>query len=237
MAPRPTVLLTRPETQSLRFAADLRRRFGPVSVVLSPVLRIVPRRGPVPLADVAAVVLTSENGARALAAAADVAGMRAYCVGDRTAKVATAAGMRAVSARGDADDLVALVAAERPGGRVLFAHGAETRGRVAERLRAAGVAVDSVVLYDRAEQPPTAGARALLDGAAPVVLPVFSPRSAALAARMAACARAPLWLAALSPAVDAAWTGPAPARRVVADRPDAKALLDAMQALFPKTAP
>ena len=95
MAPRPTVLLTRPETQSLRFAADLRRRFGPVSVVLSPVLRIVPRRGPVPLADVAAVVLTSENGARALAAAADVAGMRAYCVGDRTAKVATAAGMRA----------------------------------------------------------------------------------------------------------------------------------------------
>ncbi len=149
-------------------------------------------------------------------------------MGDRTAEAARVAGMRAVSAEGSADELVTLIRAEAPEGRLLFAHGAETRGRVAERLREAGFEVESVVLYDQAPQPLSADARALLASDRPVIAPLFSPRSAALLAAQAKDAVAPLILVALSEAVAVAWTGAPPARLVVAERPDAAAILDAI---------
>ncbi|MDF0602351.1 uroporphyrinogen-III synthase [Psychromarinibacter sp. C21-152] len=222
------LLLTRPQAQSQRFAAQAKARIGAIPVLISPVLRIVPQAPAVPLEGVAGVVLTSENGARALAEAADVAGLPAWCVGDRTAEAARLAGMQAVSAAGSADDLVALIRAEAPAGKLLFAHGAETRGRVAERLAEAGFDLASVVVYDQAPQPLSAEARALLASDRPVIVPLFSPRSAALLAAQARDAAAPLILVALSEAVAVAWTGAPPARLVVAERPDAAAILDAI---------
>lgn len=226
-----TLLLTRPKEQSARFADAVAARLPGVPVVISPVLEIVPRDGPVSTEGIAAFILTSENGARTLAARADVAGRTAYCVGDRTAQAARAAGMDAVSAGGAAEDLVALIRARRPLGRLLFARGAESRGAVAERLAEAGLPVESVVLYDQRPRPLTPEAAALLAGAAPVIAPVFSPRSAALLSR--AEIRAPLILVALSEAVARAWDGPAPQRVAVAAHPDAASILDSIAANCP----
>ena len=68
-------------------------------------------------------------------------------------------------------------------------------------------------------------------GARPVVVPVYSPRSARLLAGMATGARAPLWLVAISDAAAAAWTAPA-ARRAVADQPSGRAMDAAIRAML-----
>jgi uroporphyrinogen-III synthase len=222
------ILLTRPADQGRRFADDLRGRFGAaVEIAASPLLAprfLVPV---LPAGRFDAVVFTSETAVRAAAALTDLP-RRAFAVGDRTARAARTAGFDAISASGDASALLDLLLAQRPG-RMLHLHGQETRGDIVEILRKAGVQAEGAVVYLQDPQPLTALAQVWLNGDHPVIAPLFSPRTAALFS--ATRATAPLWLVALSPAVDLAATLPA-VRRVTAARPDAQAMLDAVAALL-----
>lgn len=232
----PTLLLTRPAPQSRDFARDLAERLGRMPpVVISPVFRIVYEHDVPDPSGYAGVVLTSAHGARALAAARPVAGLRAHCVGDRTATVARDLGMAATSAGGNADDLVASLTGLP--GPLLHLRGAESRGDVAARLTAGGTPTEEAVVYDQAPCSPTPEALALLRGVAPVIAPLFSPRSALLLAQIAQGARAPLWLVAISPAAARSW-GKAPSERlIIADRPDAVAMLACVADHFMGNAP
>ncbi|MFV2038572.1 MAG: uroporphyrinogen-III synthase, partial [Paracoccaceae bacterium] len=84
----------------------------------------------------------------------------------------------------------------------------------------------SITVYDQVEQDLSAAAVQVLGGARPVILPLFSPRSASIVARAArACgATAPLRLIGLSAAVLAAWDGPAPVAAVSVAEPTAGAM-------------
>ncbi|MEE4120911.1 MAG: uroporphyrinogen-III synthase [Paracoccaceae bacterium] len=228
-----TLLLTRPRPAALRFAAELEAATGPfAATVISPLLDIVPS-GPFPRVSAeAALAFTSENAVAIAASRLAPAGRRAWCVGTRTAEAARAAGFDAVVAGGDADALVALLLAERPMGEIVHLAGGHQRGDLAERLAAGGLTARRAVIYDQAPVPPTAEALAALGGPRPVLLPLFSPRSAALAAAMAEGAAAPLLLAALSPAVARGWGGPAPMALVTASRPESEALIDAISSLL-----
>lgn len=175
------------------------------------------------------MIFTSETGVEAAVAGGWSLPRTAYCVGDRTAQAAQAAGFAARSAGGDATALVALLTGERPPGRLLHLRGAEARGDVAATLTAAGIPTDEAVVYDQKEQPLTDAARALLCGDAPVIVPLFSPRSARLFVA-AGDWRAPLWIAALSPTVADEIGGNA-ARMAVAGHPDVAHLLDAIDSL------
>ena len=203
-----------------------------IPVVISPILTIVPRGRTVDLADYSGVILTSENGARALAEQADVTSMKAWCVGERTASAAAALGMAAVSAGGNAADLIELVRAQRPADPLLHAHGAEVRGDVAQSLTALGIPVQAKIIYDQVETPLSGPARSLLAGAAPVILPLFSPRSARLVGDAARAARAPLAIVALSAAVEQAWTGPGPESFTIVDHPDAAHMTGAIATIW-----
>jgi len=226
-----TLLMTRPRSASERFAAALEAETGPFArVIVSPLLEIVPRPAPA-LPPEAALAFTSENAA-ALAAPFAAPGRRAYCVGDRTAEAARAAGFEAVSAGGDAAALAARLAADPPGASIVHLAGAHQRGDLVERLRAAGLPAERVTVYDQAARPLSAEARAALAGRSFVLLPLFSPRSAALASAEAAGATAPLLLACLSPAIRADWAGPPPAAETVASGPDATALTAAIARLL-----
>lgn len=227
--PKATVLLTRPRAQAERYAATLGAN---LPVVISPILTIVPRAQAVDLTNYAGVILTSENAARVLAELVDVAKVRAWCVGDRTTLVAADLGMDAVSAVGDASDLVEMLLMQRPEGALLHAHGAETRGNVAQQLAAEGIPVMTKVIYDQVETPLSDQARAVLAGSDPVVLPLFSPRSARLVGDAAQGANAPLVIVALSPAVMRAWTGPKPESFTVADHPDAAHMTKAIATIW-----
>lgn len=229
------VLLTRPAAAGDRFAADLAAAFGDRIVTLSSPL-IAPRfLTPDLPAGAAALILTSETGAEAagrLRAGGAALPARAWCVGDRTASAARAAGFEGISAQGDADALVALILSRGERGPLLHLHGRETRGDVAARLAAAGVTATGVAVYAQEAQPLSPAARAALDGAGPVIVPLFSPRTAELFAATAPH-RAALWLAALSPAVAAAVADLPAARRVTATTPDAAGMLAALRPLIP----
>jgi uroporphyrinogen-III synthase len=146
------LLVTRPEPDNQRTAATL-RMLGH-DVLLAPMLRIEAVAG----ADLgappwAAVLLTSANGARALAAharRAELLALPLLAVGRASADAARDAGFAdVVSADGDADDLARLAASRFAGSQVplLYAAGEDRSGDLAGALSAKGIAVRTVVVY------------------------------------------------------------------------------------------
>ena len=200
----PTILLTRPEAQSRDFETRLLARIAPdVPVIVSPVLDIVPVPFDLPV-EPRFLVLTSVHAAEA-ARRAGLANLPAFCVGDRTAEAARSAGLLPRSAAGDAGALVSLLKAARPDGPGLYLRGRHAASDIASELVSAGIDTHAVVAYDQIASPLSAPARAALDAAVPVILPVFSPRSSRLLARDTEGARAPLDLIAISAAAAAPW--------------------------------
>jgi uroporphyrinogen-III synthase len=154
----------------------------------------------------------------------------AYCVGDRTAQVAREAGFRVQSAQGDAEALLALILREKPQA-LIHLRGREARGDLAQRLSAAGVFTQERVVYAQDAQPLSDDAVAVLSGKAPVLVPLFSPRSAEIlgAAWQGLTTHAPLVVVAISQAVAEA-AAFCPTKPVLAAHPDAPSMLDAVLA-------
>ena len=230
------VLLTRPAAQGDRFAADLRARFGnAVDPVASPLMAPELLCPDWPEGDYSCLILTSETGVEGAVRLRDLGRVlpgRAICVGDRTAAVARAVGFDAQSAQGDAEALIALILAGDDPGPFLHLRGKDARGDIAPRLAAKGRSAVAAVVYDQRAVPLTDRARGLLGGTSAVIVPLFSPRSADLLAAQGPFA-SPLLVAALSPAVAARAEALVPQRMVVAARPDAGAMVEAIAALIP----
>lgn len=219
----PVVLITRPEAAARRLAAQV-EALG-LRHVIAPLLRIVELPHDVQaVRDARGVVFTSENGVRF---AGPGNGRPAWCVGPRTAEQARKAGWDVTEGPGDAAGLIPLIGDLGPGW--LHLHGAH----VAARLP-----VQGMVVYDQLPLPLPPEAAALLRGDAPVILPLFSPRTARLAAEAARAVQGPsgppLWTVPISAAADAAWRAAWPEREirsVVADQPDAEGILRAIRAM------
>lgn len=233
------VLLTRPEAQSRAFAAALGERFRDrLRPIIAPVMAPGFLSPQLPSGQFEAVIFTSATAVDAAVKLGAVLPGRAFCVGARTAAAAEAAGFKASSANGDADDLVAAILTWSPTGPLLHLRGAESRGQVAERLTSGGIETFSAVVYRQDPQPLTPEAIALLETPTPVILPLFSPRTAALlAAALPVTSRALLQLVAISAAVaDAA--GPIPrSTLLIARQPDADSMLDAVGTLLATNPP
>jgi uroporphyrinogen-III synthase len=213
---QPTLLLTRPEKQSLEFLADCENKLGRrLSVVVSPVFKIDFRRSPPDLSNYETVILTSSNGVAACAEA--LVGRKVVTVGEKTAAAARRAGAEALVLGQDAEELVAN--SLKIEGPAVHVRGRHTRGSIAKRLGAAGVKTDELVLYDQLAQPLTQAAVAVLQGDAEVIAPVFSPRSAELLSQ--AHITASLHVIAMSEAVADAWNGPGSINVVASPTADA----------------
>jgi uroporphyrinogen-III synthase len=227
------VLLTRPEAQSRAFAAALADRFGDrLRPIIAPLMAPRFLSPALPEGAFDAVIFTSATAVDAARRLGTPLPKRAFCVGARTAQAAQAAGFNASSADGEADDLVAAILSGPPAGRLLHLRGADSRGDVAERLTSSGTRTVSAVVYQQEPQALTPQAVSLLNDPAPVILPLFSPRSAALlAAAMPATARATLQIVAISVAVAKASASIPHSALVIARQPDADGMLDAVGTL------
>lgn len=231
------VLITRPRED----AGPLAERLAGMGVdsLIEPLLEIryLPAAG-LDLDGVQALLVTSANGARALARATDRRDLPVYAVGDGSARAAGAAGFaRVESAAGDVEALAALVVARLdPGaGRVVHVAGSAVAGDLAGRLAAAGFAAERAVLYEaRQARALSAACVAALRAGGLDAVALFSPRTAAGFVRLAreagvAEACAGLEALCLSEAVaeraaTLAW------RRVrVARRPDLDSFLDLLR--------
>jgi uroporphyrinogen-III synthase len=199
-----SVLVTRPAPQAGRFVDAVIARYGPRALpIVTPLLepRFLDTR--LPTGVFGAVILTSETGVLAAARVMGSLPRRAFCVGDRTARVARQAGFDAISADGDADRLFTLLCQHPQAAPFLHLRGREARGDLVARLVQAGLPCADLMVYAQEPRTLTDAAKTALQAPHPVVVPLFSPRSAQMfrEALGEVRARATLCLVALSPAV------------------------------------
>ena len=173
------VLLTRPEDDAARTAQALTARGH--TVLVAPLMRMETINGELG-GPFAAVLLTSANAARAFTprGRAELTRLPAFAVGVRTAQAAREAGFTQVeSADGALADLVRLVNARRPVGRLLYLAGEDRAGDLAGDLAAHGIMVETSVIYRTVpvEALPEDAVRALAAGRIDAVLH-YSRRSA-----------------------------------------------------------
>jgi uroporphyrinogen-III synthase len=226
--PEPTLLLTRPEAQSKAFLISCEKAAGRrLPAIISPVMSIS-HMGELPdLDNYATIIFTSGNGVKAALETTSLKGRRIATVGQRTAELAQSAGASAVSLGDDVEAFLGAI--DELAGPVLLCRGTHTRGNLAERMRQAGLSVDEAVIYDQETLPLSVAARSLLAGDAPVIAPVFSPRSASLLAGYGVV-NAPITVVAMSRNVAEAWTGPG--KIVIADKPTSDAMCELTVSYF-----
>ncbi len=135
--------MTRPDSTAAGTASRL-RELGH-EVVFAPCLTITPRPAELPDRP-AALVVTSSQAVAALPAR--FSALPAFCVGDLTAvRLARAGFTNVMSAGGNAEDLLRLVAARRVPGLHVLPVGAHQGFDLAEWLTDAGIEVLRVVVY------------------------------------------------------------------------------------------
>lgn len=198
-------------------------------IILSPLLKIELLPFEAPVTPYHGLIFTSDNGVRAFAQVRSPQRIPAYCVGDRTADAARAAGLEAFSAKGSADDLVTMINATDVAGPMLHIRGEHTRGDIAKRISAQ---VDEVVCYRQTPLPLTDETRTALQGNREVILPVFSPRTAQIFFEQVKTVSASLQMVAMSEAVNDVILGSNLAENVeisIAETPDAWAMIQAIK--------
>lgn len=236
---QPMIVITRPKAQADSFAQDLRGVFGAeLPVLIAPLMRI----DPITPADVGQpdhVIFTSVNGV-AQAGRFDLGGATAWCVGDQTAAAASALGLTVRNAKGTSADLIAMIRAARPVGQIVHLRGAHATGNIAKALTEAGLPCRSVVVYAQVDTDPPPDLLLALKSDRPLIIPVFSPRSAELLpATRPVCA--PVTLIAMSEAVARAASDVPVAEVITAKFPDKismiTATLEVYSALYPIKTP
>jgi uroporphyrinogen-III synthase len=228
------VLVTRPRAEAEAFAAALTARFGArVRPVVTPLLAPRFLTPTLPGRDYAAVIFTSAQAVEAARHLNHPLPRLAWCVGRKTAEVAEAAGFTARSANGDAEALAEAVLKDPPKGRILYLRGVDTRGNLLDRLDSSGVSTDVGIVYEQEPQELTPEALALLSEPVDLIVPLFSPRTAALfVAALPPDSPAHLHLAAMSAAVAEPLMTLPHAALAIARTPDAPAMLDAVETLL-----
>jgi len=225
------LLITRPEPAATRLAEDMRAEFPGAGVVVSPLMRIA-YVGTLPvLAAGEGLLFTSRHGVEGFCRLSCRRDLPVCAVGEATAEQARRRGFSVVAVEENADALIDRLAAGGVAGPFLHARGAHVAVDIAGALRQAGHAAREAVVYDQQALPLNDAARAMLDGDAPVILPLMSPRSATLFFDTAGTPRAPLLVAAISRNVADRVPQEAARRVVVAQTPDAAAMRMALHDL------
>ena len=236
------VLITRPEREATTLATALSQR-GHVPVI-APLFRLEILHPPADfaasLAACQAVLLSSANGARALAEASEQRGRPILAVGDTTATTAEGLGFTAVtSAAGDGAALVELARQrlDPKAGPLVHVSGVDLALDLGEALGRDGFEVRRFALYDaRAEGTLPDSARAALQARALDAATFFSPRAAQQFAKLVgeaglADALRSVTAIGISPAALAA-LGKLPFKAAVAAaRPTRQAVLDEIDRL------
>ncbi|CUK09822.1 uroporphyrinogen-III synthase [Shimia thalassica] len=218
----PTIVLTRPLGASERFADQLRVSGVNLPIAISPVLEIVPTGFTLP-ERFSGAIFTSTNGV----AAVQGHDLPAWCVGDRTTREARLKGWRAFSADGDVEALLSLILQDAPKGPLVHFRGVHSTGDLAQRLTSKGIETSEAVVYRQEQALLNVEAKQLLMGKHPVILPLFSPKSAATIAEQGPF-HAPVAVVAISAAVADAARSIASKGLLISRAPDAKAMVAAI---------
>ncbi|MEL6641043.1 MAG: uroporphyrinogen-III synthase [Pseudomonadota bacterium] len=201
----PTIIITRPRAQAKAFADALEQAYGgSLPLLIAPLMEIEHVASNEPIGTPDHLIFTSANAVGPSLALGVPMSATAWCVGDQTAALAQQAGFAIKNARGDSQSLITKILSDPPAGRFLHLHGAHVTGQIAQALSNKGVTCDTRVVYDQVARPATPALIDQLAGTAPLIIPIFSPRSARLLAESAPI-RAPMTVVAISDSVASAF--------------------------------
>lgn len=178
----PPIIVTRAQPGAEETAARLQSEsFRPL---LSPALIIKAVTQPPALPQTAShLIFTSANGVRFFASAAQTRDAQAWCIGDATTTEARAAGFTHIhNAKGNSDDLAALILKRAPAKADTWCHVANTAaaGNLVTTLKNAGLNITFLPLYETATAPQlSAPAHAVLSASAAKIVLIHSAKGAA----------------------------------------------------------
>lgn len=173
---KPILLLTRPKESSFCFYHSLRPEIAAKArLIVSPLLEIVGTGANPDLSGIWGVIFTS---AHAVGFAPLGQGRPAFCVGERTQAAAEKRDWKVKQVSATAKDLLAEMDMALLEGPLMHVSGRHQRMDVASALRARGIAATSATVYDQKLLQLNDEAQLALAGKAPVIAPLFSPRSA-----------------------------------------------------------
>jgi len=220
----PLLIVTRPVDKGQSFVDDVVEQCGPLDVILSPGLKIVPLDPAVPT-DIAHLIFTSANGVAQASRLRLPIKAHAWCVGTKTAQAAQALGFATTVGGGDALQLIETVKEAAPLGKILHVAGQHRTGDVAMSLRLSGLNCAELIAYDQQVCAPSPALENALLGDRPLVIPLFSARSGLTI--LGVERRAPLHLVAISQTVAQAAADWGVDTVVCAEKPEGPAMVDA----------
>ena len=220
-----TLLLTRPDGMNDRVLEALGPIAKGVEVVKSPLLDIRATGAMPDLSSARGVIFTSRNGVQFAGASAP---LKTYCVGPATADVAQSQGWKVAHVAQNAEDLVQNLITLNPVAPLLHIAGVARRGEIAERLTQAGILTDVVAVYDQQHLPLSPAAHAAIMRETPVIVPLYSPRTAQQFVKDLRDARG-LHIVCLSDAVRAEVANVPNSSLSVAANPNGESMLQAIQ--------
>lgn len=227
----PIILLTRPKGQANAFRDLLGKN---VDVIISPVFRIENLEVKYDLENYSALIFASQNAVIAFAKVVGTQGIDAYVVGKKTAALASKFGLNVVTIKTTANDLIDTIIVDNPRGKLLFLRGKYSTGNIEQKLNLVGIDTVSKIVYEQEPVNLSLKILAILQTNRPVILPLFSCRSAQLLSdqvKRANCS-APLIIVAISTAVLDAWCGPEPDEFYVASDPTGQAMVKEIMRRF-----
>ena len=183
--PNRPIIITRNLHAGQRTAAQLHAvGIAQNQIWFAPLVNIAFNRLKIELDAGHSAIFTSQNGVHALTSKPPK-GMTAWCVGERTAEVARRKGFAAIAAEGNAESLIARLQKSDPKNPLIWYRGKHTAVDIEEQLSRLGMNIRSEIVYQQYELRLSGEAQKLLK-TVPCVLPIFSPRTAAILSREAA---------------------------------------------------
>ena len=175
------ILLTRPHDQALRFSEDL-VSLGVISknILVDPITKIEGVDVLYNFSPVRGLLITSANAVAYLPAALVGSKLPTFCVGEATTRAALKQGLMAQNLAKTAQGLYNVLSSRFLEGRLLHLRGTHTTLDFEAYFWDTPIEVQNLIIYQQIAQDLQPETYTLLQGMVPIVLPIFSPRSAEL---------------------------------------------------------
>ncbi|MCY3983513.1 MAG: uroporphyrinogen-III synthase [Roseovarius sp.] len=228
----PGILIIRPRKQALALKDAILGRLGEdVRVCISPMIRIRHLAADLALDGIKTLAFTSRHAVAAFSKLTSRRDFVCHAVGEATAAEASDEGFDPIAGNGGGLALARQIIRDGAPAPCLYLHGRHISHNVADSLNEAGLKAISATVYTQEASPLSPSARAMLAAEAPVVLPLYSARSARLFFADAKI-DAPLFVAAISDKVSREVPLGATFRISVASASANKAMLDEIELMY-----
>ena len=176
----PEIVLTRPEDGARAFHVLIQDVLPKAKVTKSPLIKI--KFIPIlpDLEQFNGVIFTSTNGVIATKKKFVPPGILCFTVGSKTAQAAKKLGFKILCSEETSENLISEMLSHPIKGTLVHVRGEYTRGKISSRLNKNGFDCYEIIAYKQAHNPLNFQARKAFKSKRPLLIPLFSRRTAQL---------------------------------------------------------